>query len=106
MEDSELTPRQRKWLEASHKIGPGSMTRTERETLERLYADMLPVEQQELHRYIEEKWGAKDPGGQLDEILEDPIDRMQRKIWKPPSPGLAKALSTVMRPKRRPPSDS
>lgn len=82
------------------------MTRTESETLERLYADMLPAEQQELQRYIEEKWGAKDPGAQLDEILEDPVDRMQQKMWKPPSRGLAKALSTAMRPKRQPPSDS
>jgi hypothetical protein len=106
VEEHQLTPKQRKWLEASHRIGPGTMTRTERETLERLYADMLPAEQQELRQYIEEKYGAKDPGSQLEGILEDPVERMQQKIWNAPSRGLAKALSTAMHPKRRPHSDS
>ena len=106
MEEHQLTPKQRKWLEASHRFGPGAMTRTERETLERLYADMLPAEQQELQRYIDEKYGAKDAADKLGGIVEDPVDRMQQKIWKPPSQGLAKALSSAMRPKRQPPSDS
>jgi len=106
VEEQELTPKQRRWLEASRRIGPGAMTRTERETLEKLYADMLPAEQQELQRYIEEKWGRKDSGSQLDEIMEDPIERMQQKIWKPPSEGLTKVLSKSFRPKRRPTSDS
>lgn len=106
VEEQKLTPKQRRWLDASRRIGPGAMTRTERETLEKLYADMLPAEQQELQRYIEEKWGRKDRASQLDEIVEDPIERMQQTIWKPPSEGLTKALSKSLRIKRHPPTHS
>ncbi|MBI4962420.1 MAG: hypothetical protein HY913_04020 [Desulfomonile tiedjei] len=92
MDETQLTQKQRKWLEASRKIGPGAMTRTERETLERLYADMLPREQQELKAYIEEQFSKKEPEGQG---VEDPTAKMERKDWTPPSPALRSALSRV-----------
>jgi hypothetical protein len=82
------------------------MTRTERETLERLYADMLPAEQQELQRYIQEKWGQKSVASELGNIVESPIDRMQKKTFKPPSQGLTKVLSQSMRAKAKPSTES
>ena len=95
MDESKLTPKQRKWLEASRKIGPGAMTRTEREALERLYADMLPREQQELKAYIEEQAGRKDKKGPEEQDVEDPTVKMEKKQWAPPSPALRSALSKV-----------
>ena len=95
MDESRLTQKQRKWLEASRKIGPGAMTRTERETLERLYADMLPREQQELKAYIEERAGRKEKKGPEEHDVEDPTAKMEQKQWAPPSPALRSALSKV-----------
>jgi hypothetical protein len=95
LDESRLTQKQRKWLEASRKIGPGAMTRTERETLERLYADMLPREQQELKAYIEEQAGRKEKKGPEEQDVEDPTAKMEQKQWAPPSPALRSALSKV-----------
>lgn len=103
MEEHELTPKQKKWLEASRKIGPGAMTRTERETLERLYADMLPQEQQELTDYIQAKFGKKEDDAEPEEV--EPTKRMEGKIWNPPSTGLVSALSKSQTSGQKPPTD-
>ena len=92
LEEHELTEKQRKWLEASQRIGPGAMTKTERQLLERLYADMLPREQQELAAYIEAKFGKGTPDSKESEE-KDPIEKMRRKEWSPPSEALRSALS-------------
>ncbi len=89
--------KQLKWLEASKKIGPGAMTKSERQTLERLYAEMLPKEQQELQQYIQEKF-AKKPAEDHEE--EDPIERMMKKTWPSPSKKLVSALSKAQPPRR------
>lgn len=73
MEEHQLTDKQRKWLEASRKIGRTAMTKSERQTLERLYADMLPREQQDSAAYIREKFGKKDEGDQEAPEAQDPI---------------------------------
>ncbi|MCX5872325.1 MAG: hypothetical protein NTY51_03690 [Deltaproteobacteria bacterium] len=86
MNENELTQKQRRWLEASQKIGPGAITPTERQTLERLYADMLPQEQQELLDYIKSKFG-KDKETETDQA-NDPITRMERMVWSTPSDSL------------------
>jgi hypothetical protein len=91
LEERDLTEKQRNWLEASRRIGPGAMTKTERQLLERLYADMMPREQQELAAYIEAKAGKKKPETNESED-EDPIVRMSRKTWSPPSKALKSAL--------------
>ncbi|MGC8660149.1 MAG: hypothetical protein ACP5U1_13860 [Desulfomonilaceae bacterium] len=93
MDEKDLNQKQRKWLETSKKIGPGPMTRTERETLEKLYADMLPIEQQELMNYIQEKFG-KDEETDTD-AQEDPVARMEKMMWSEPSPGLKKMFGKV-----------
>ncbi len=98
MAEQELTEKQRKWLEASQRIGPGAMTKTERKLLERLYADMLPREQQELAAYIEAKFGKKDPD-QKDSEEKDPIEKMRRKEWRLPSKALKSALAKSQTPK-------
>jgi len=97
LEEKDLSERQRRWLEASRKIGPGAMTKSERQTLERLYAEMLPKEQQELQHYIQEKF-AKKPTEDHEE--EDPIERMLKKTWPSPSKKLVSALSKAQPPKR------
>lgn len=111
MEEHELTPKQRKWLEASRKIGPGPMTKTERQTLERLYTDMLPREQQELQRHIQEKFAKAQAerdaasGSESDTERQinpdDPTSVMERRVWSEPSPGLKKALTKPMNPRQR-----
>lgn len=93
MEESQLTQAQRAWLEASRKIGPGPMTKTERLSLERLYAEMLPQEQQELQEYIREKFGKKEDGSPAEHTMEDPTARMEQRTWNPPSSALKGALS-------------
>lgn len=112
MDEKNLSKRQRRWLDASRQIGRGAMTKTERETLERLYAEMLPAEQQELARYIEEKYGKKEPDkGQTQDTEpgqannDDPIERMQRKAWAEPSQALRSVLSGSIAPKKRPSKD-
>ncbi len=97
MEEKDLTEKQQNWLETSKKIGPGPMTPTERQTLEKLYADMLPAEQQELLEYIEEKFG-KDDKSPADN-KDDPIGRMEKMIWSEPSDGLKKVFGKVQIPK-------
>lgn len=86
MDESRLTQKQRKWLDASRKIGPGPMTKTERELLERLYAEMLPSEQQELYQYIQEMTGKQE------EQADDPIAAMERRVWSQPSRKLLNTL--------------
>ncbi len=115
MEESRLSERQRKWLEASRKIGPGAMTKTERETLEQIYAQLLPVEQQELAAYIQEKFGkkeedsaqpeqggpAQDAGAEPDANLpvgDDPTAKMEQKSWEAPSNALLQAFSRPQKP--------
>ncbi len=101
-DEQELTPKQREWLELSKRIGPGPMTRTERESLERLYKEMLPREQQELFEYIRTHFGEKEK--QEDEQT-DPIAEMERRIWQTPSKALRSALSqtTIKHPRKKKP---
>lgn len=104
MDERDLTQKQREWLEASKKIGPGPMTKTERTRLEKLYADMEPREQQDLYRFIQEKYGQQSSEKGVAEVQADtgdPIERMQSRIWHQPSNALKKALSTA--PKLTPP---
>jgi len=98
LEEHKLTEKQRKWLEASQRIGPGAMTKTERQLLERLYADMLPREQQELAAYIEAKFGKNEPDSK-DSEEKDPIEKMRRKEWRPPSEALRSALAKPQTPR-------
>jgi hypothetical protein len=98
LEEHELTEKQRKWMEASQRIGPGAITKTERQLLEKLYADMLPREQQELAAYIEAKFGKKEPDPK-DSEEKDPIERMRRKEWRPPSEALRSALAKSQTPR-------
>ncbi|MBM3302616.1 MAG: hypothetical protein FJY85_22025 [Deltaproteobacteria bacterium] len=102
MEDHQLSPLQRKWLEASLKIGPGAMTKTERQTLEKLYAEMLPGEQQELYRYIQQRFGKKDQDEGDEQPIEDPISIMEHRIWTPPSDALKRAFARSLGPKSPP----
>ncbi|MDR3604849.1 MAG: hypothetical protein P4L38_09475 [Syntrophaceae bacterium] len=93
MDEKDLTAKQQNWLETSKRIGPGTMTRTERETLEKLYAEMLPAEQQELLEYIKEKFG-KGATPETDP-KDDTIARMEKIIWSKPSVGLKKVFGKV-----------
>lgn len=96
MEEDNLTEGQRKWLQASREIGPGPMTKSERLQLESLYAEMLPTEQQDLARYIEENFGKSE------EKIEDPIEKMARRVWLEPSTKLRQTLAStgVVKPPR------
>lgn len=91
MEERQLTQKQREWLELSKKIGPGPMTKSERKALEKLYAEMLPREQQDLQRYLEEQLAQKAREQTLKP--DDPVVRMEERIWTPPSDALRSALS-------------
>ena len=96
VDENKLTEKQRRWLESSRKIGPGPMTKTERQRLEALYAEMLPSEQQELQEYIEENFG------KATEHEESPIEEMARRVWREPSEKLRGALGKSQ--KIKPPS--
>lgn len=76
------------------------MTKSERETLERHFAEMLPKEQQDLQEYIRETFGKKEPGSPAEDTMEDPIARMEQRTWAPPSSALKGALSkaSLIRP--------
>ncbi|MEW6532115.1 MAG: hypothetical protein AB1473_14860 [Thermodesulfobacteriota bacterium] len=101
MEEDQLTEKQKKWLEASRKIGKGPMTKTERQTLERLYADMLPREQQELYEYIQEKYPPKGkPTGE-----EDLLALMEKREWHKPSQKLRNAFAKSQKVGRPPSQD-
>jgi len=102
VDESQLTPGQRKWLEASRKIGTGSMTKSERLTLERLYAELLPREQQELEEYIRTTYGKKEDASSSEETGGEPTARMEQRTWTPPSSALKDALSkaSVVRPSK------
>jgi len=103
LKEQELTQKQQEWLALSRKIGPGPMTKSEREALEKLYKEMLPREQQELFEHIEAHFGNKESPGP--EAEEDPIAIMQRKAWTPPSPALRAALSGAGATRPRPGKD-
>ncbi len=100
MKEQELTQKQRDWLALSRKIGPGPMTKSEREALEKLYREMLPREQQDLFEYIEAHFSKKE--SPEPEAEEDRIAIMQRKVWTPPSPALRTALSGAAATRPRP----
>lgn len=85
MEEKDLTQKQREWLEASKKIGLGPKTKSERQNLEKLYADMLPAEQQQLREYIEDTFG--------DRFDEQPILEQKDKQYAEPSKGLKSILT-------------
>jgi hypothetical protein len=101
LEEHQLTEKQREWLQLSKKIGPGPMTRSERQALEKLYAEMLPREQQDLKRYLDEKFAQRQPQEPAEE--EDPITEMEKRTWSPPSDGLRSALSKTQSVKTRKP---
>jgi hypothetical protein len=103
LNEQELTQKQRDWLALSGKIGPGPMTKTEREALEKLYKEMLPREQQELFEFIDAHFGKKE--SREPEAEEDPISIMQRKVRTPPSPALRAALSVTGTTRPRPGKD-
>ncbi len=86
MNDTHITPRQRKWIEASTKIGTGPMTPSERKLLEKLYADMTPSEQEELADYIQDRFGKTDP-----------IRTRELKPTTESSPRLREALAKAQR---------
>lgn len=94
MDEKDLTEKQRRWLEASRKIGPGPMTKTERKSLEELYAEMLPLEQQELLRYIQENFGEKKSEEAKEEDL---IEKMASKVWRSPSDALRTAFAKTQK---------
>ena len=96
MSESELTPRQKKWLEASKKIGRVAMTKSERESLEKLYAEMLPTEQMELKSYIEKNFSKDSEQG---ETTQDPTEVMEQVAWSDPSEALKKTLSGTQKPR-------
>ncbi len=96
LNENDLTPGQLKWLEASKKIGLGRLTPTERQTLEKLYAELLPQEQQELFDYIKSKFGKEES---LTEQGEDPITRMEKMVWSTPSDSLKSAFGKALKPK-------
>lgn len=100
LQDKDLTEKQRRWLDASKKIGPGPMTKSERTLLEKLYADMEPREQQQLYEYIQMNFRdkEKEENGQPNEsVSDDPISRMQARIWREPSGALKRSLSSIRR---------
>lgn len=96
MGETQLTPKQKRWLEASKKIGPGPMTKSERETLEKLYSSMLPAEQLELKKYIEVTFGNKSEPRNLE---DEPTIMMERIVWSDPSEGLKNTLSRTQKPR-------
>lgn len=96
LSENELTPKQKKWLEASRKIGRVAMTKSERESLEKLYADMLPAEQMELKSYIEKNFSKKSESG---ETTPEPTAVMEQIEWTDPSDALKKTLSETQKPR-------
>ncbi len=100
MEEKDLTEKQREWLALSRKIGPGALTKTERESLEKAFAEMLPKEQQDLQHYIVTTYGKKETDKtETDSEPEDPITAMERMIWAAPSDRLRTALSKSQKAK-------
>ena len=96
MDNGQLTKKQKEWLEASKKIGPGAMTKSEKEILEKLYAEMLPHEQQALFEYILANFGSKEQDDiDQDSKQDDPITRMQQRVWSEPSDNLMKSLGKI-----------
>jgi hypothetical protein len=89
LEEDQLTAKQKKWLEASRKIGKGPMTKTERQTLERLYAEMLPREQQELYEYIQKTYRPKEESTGPEDLLA----LMEAREWHKPSQKLRNAFA-------------
>jgi hypothetical protein len=101
LEEKDLTEKQRAWLALSRKIGPGALTKSEREALEQAYAEMLPREQQDLHDYIMSKASKKESEErQPPAEPDDPIVQMQQKVWHEPSDTLKKTFSRIQTVKR------
>jgi hypothetical protein len=93
VDKDQLTKKQKEWLETSKKIGPGAMTKSEKQLLEKLYAEMLPQEQQALYEYIQANFGPKDQEAKDQEAEpDDPIARMQNRVWSEPSEKLIKSF--------------
>ena len=97
MSETRLTPKQKRWLEASKKVGKVAITKSERELLEKLYAEMLPAEQAELKEYIEKTYGNKNDSA--DGAVEEPTIRMEKVVWSDPSEGLKRTLSMTQKPR-------
>ena len=96
MHNGQLTKKQKEWLEASKKIGPGAMTKSEKELLEKLYGEMLPLEQQALFEYILANFGSKEQDAGVENAeQDDPITRMQQRVWSEPSDNLMKSLGKI-----------
>jgi hypothetical protein len=78
------------------------MTKSERRTLERLYAEMLPVEQQQLARYIQDKFG-RTRDEEKDEQVKDPVEQMMERTWPEPSQKLRETLgkTQIVKPPSR-----
>jgi hypothetical protein len=106
LEEKDLTEKQQAWLALSRKIGSGALTRSERETLEKAYAEMLPREQQDLYEHIMAKSTDEKPGdAESEDKPEDPIARMQEKVWQEPSEALRSKFSRLQVVKPRPPRE-
>jgi hypothetical protein len=93
------------------------VTKSERLLLERIYAEMLPAEQQELGLYIQKKFGKQqdkpvkapdstpeadkqpEPETEAQSESEDIIDTMEKKKWAPPSKKLMNTLSKIRKAK-------
>lgn len=100
MEEKDLTEKQREWLALSRTIGPGALTKSEKEKLEKAYAAMLPKEQQDLYHYIVETYGKKEgEEGSPDSQPGDPTAAMEKIVWNAPSDRLKKTLSQVQKAK-------
>ena len=95
VEEDQLTHRQKKWLEASRKIGPGPVTKSERLLLEELYAKMLPQEQQELIEFIQEKFGSAEDTSA--DSVPEPTQLMEQREWVEPSERLKEVLEKAQR---------
>ncbi|MFH0824976.1 MAG: hypothetical protein V2B18_19665 [Pseudomonadota bacterium] len=104
MDEKQLTEKQRGWLDESKKIGSGPMTKSEKNRLKDLYADMLPQEQRELYAYIQEHFGAKDGHDDDSSGASDPIAVMEQIEWREPSKELRGAFARAQTQKP-PPSD-
>jgi len=98
VEEDQLTEKQKKWLETSRKIGTWPLTKSERQTLERLYAEMPPREQQELYDYIQETYRAKEKSAGAEDLLA----LMEKREWHEPSQKLRNAFAKSQKVGRPP----
>jgi len=101
LQEHELTEKQKEWLEASRKIGTWPLTKSERQTLERLYAEMPPREQQGLYEYIQETYRAKGKSAGAEDLLA----LMEKRQWHEPSQKLRNAFTKSQKIGRPPSHD-